>query len=190
MNNPELLKAWLSFAGSLAWPLVTLLIAFRFRPELRTLLSRLRSGEFAGAKISLAEAAQTISSKAEALAVEADPAQRGRLAQEIQQVASSLGAVGNEWFRYDVRFRGLSEQFGAAFVPLVAAGTPTWREHRVKSVAPGEFVGTLFIKTGLSHNTFQRLAEQSGLIFLDVIGAAGAGTGRAPNDPERGVAAP
>jgi hypothetical protein len=182
MTNAELLKAWLTFASSLPWPVVTLLVAFRFRSEIRTLVSRLQSGEFAGAKFSLAEAADTISKKAEALATESDPTQRGRLAHEIQQVASSLGAVSNEWFRYDVRFRGLPEQFGAAFIPLIAAGTPTWREHRVKPVAPGEFIGTFFIKTGLSHNTFQRLAEQSGLIFLDVVGAVSGGTGRIPYD--------
>src|SRR5690554_1741895 len=110
MSDPELVDVWLTFFASLTWPLVLLTAIILFRAEVSSLLSRIRSGEFAGAKLSLSEAAQTIRTKAEKLASETDPGQRGRLAQEIQQAAASLGAVSNEWFRYDMRFRGMPEQ--------------------------------------------------------------------------------
>jgi hypothetical protein len=182
MDRVELTKVWLTFISSLAWPAVTLAIAVLFRAQLRTILSRLRSGEIAGVKFSLVEAAEAISTKADALVKEPDAAQRGRLAQEIKVIASSLGAIGSEWFKYEVRFRGLPAQFGEAFIPRVAAGTPTAASFRHSITVPGEFTGTFFIRTLLSHNTLQRLAEESGLIFLDVANVVSAGTGRVPRD--------
>ncbi len=182
MDRVELTKAWLTFFGSLAWLAVTLAVAVLFRAQLRAILSRLRSGEIAGAKFSLAEAAEAISTRADALVKEPDAAQRGRLAQEIKEVASSLGAIGSEWFKYEVRFRGLPEQFDGAFIPLVAAGTPTAASFRHSITGPGEFTGTFFTRTLLSRNTLQRLAEESGLIFRDVANVVSAGTGRVPRD--------
>jgi hypothetical protein len=183
MERIELTKAWLAFFSSLAWPIVALAIAFLFRAQVRELLTRVRSGEIAGAKFAFSEAAGVIREKVDELAQQPDPEQRGRIAQEIKQVAASLGGTSNEWFKYEVSFRGLPSEFEGRFIPRLAAGTPTAAVHRYTETAPGEFTGTFFIRTHLSHNTLQRLAEESGLIFLDVMNVSSAGTGRVPRDP-------
>ena len=81
MGNIELVKAWLSFFSSLAWPAAFLIIAFVFRAQFRNLIQRLQSGEVAGAKFSFQEAASGyIESRIDELAGQNDPTQRAKLA--------------------------------------------------------------------------------------------------------------
>ncbi len=92
--NTELVKAWLSFLSSPAWPAVLLAIALLFRTQLRNLIQRLQSGEVAGAKFSFNEAASGfIQSRIDELARQSDPSQRARLAGEIKGIAAILGSI-------------------------------------------------------------------------------------------------
>jgi len=94
MANVELVKAWLSFLSSLAWPAALLTIACIFRTQLRNLIQRLQSGEVAGAKFNFNEAASAfIQSKLDELADQNDPRRRARLAGEIKGVAAAISGI-------------------------------------------------------------------------------------------------
>lgn len=94
MERVELIKAWLSFFSSLAWPTALLMIAVVFRAQLRSLIQRVQSGEVAGAKFTFQEVASGfIESKIDELASQNDPSQRTKLAGEIKGAAHALGGI-------------------------------------------------------------------------------------------------
>jgi hypothetical protein len=94
MGNPEVVKAWLTFVSSLAWPIVTIIVFITFRAKFAMLIDRLRSGELAGAKFSFNETASGyVQSRIDELAQQKDPTQRTILAGEIKTVAAILGGI-------------------------------------------------------------------------------------------------
>lgn len=94
MDNVELVKTWLSFLSSLAWPAAVLTIALLFRTQLRSLIQRLQSSEIAGARFNFNEAASGfIESRIDELAGQTDASQRAQLAGEIKGVAAVLGSI-------------------------------------------------------------------------------------------------
>ena len=94
MSEVTELQVWLEFVSSLAWPAVTLAIAVVFRRQIQSLFKRVKSGEFAGAKLNFNEVATGfIASKVDAIAAEEDSADRALMAGEVKGIASVLGLV-------------------------------------------------------------------------------------------------
>jgi hypothetical protein len=88
------LEIWLTFMASFAWPLSLVLLVLLFQGQITELTGRVRTGEFAGAKFTFAEAAAGyIRASVNDLAKEQNPQKREALAENIRSVADALGAL-------------------------------------------------------------------------------------------------
>lgn len=90
----EVIKVILDFLANLIWPIVLLIFISNFKKPITSLIERVKSGEVAGAKFTFNEAVSGyISNKIDDLAKQSDPQQRSLLADEIKDIATTLGSI-------------------------------------------------------------------------------------------------